>query len=381
VSTVEPKTQPGSARWLELFLDLVFIAALALLNNVVLTNPTTALMIESAVATGALLTIWLTLTLMNQWFPADDAWRRGATLVVMAGLMLAALSVDPVVGLGYQVGQFAYAAVLLALSSIFVRALGDASAPRRSLMAAIAVAWTGAALSIVAGSIDASAEVEYGFVLVTTLLLLIPLNAIYVNGGEAERVLGADHLTERLSMLPLIMLGEGFALMAVNLQHPEASPDLPFFLLAFVVAFLLWRLFFDGVLRRKGGFVYWRAAFIGQYLLMLGILWLFDVLSLLSARTEGAIGSWDTAQFALAATITFLGFAVLTFAQGPPVGLATWLHLIVAAANLALVVIVVAFGGGLRVMAVAVAVLVAVDAFVLGRLAAPSTRDEVAHPT
>jgi low temperature requirement protein LtrA len=368
VSASEPLRQPGSARWLELFLDLVFIAALSLLNHTVLTNPSTTQMIESAIATGALLTIWLTLTLMNQWFPADDPLRRGAVLVVMAGLMIAALSVDPEVGLGYRVGQYAYAAVLLALSSIFVLAARAPKAPRGSLIAAAIVAWVGAGLCVIAANIDASPEVEYGFVLVTTLLLLVPLNAMYSRGGEGHRGLGAEHLAERLSMLPLIMLGEGFALMAVNLQQPEASPDLPFFLLTFVVAYLLWRLFFDGVLRRGDGFRYWRAAFVGLYLLLLGIVWLFDILTLLSANAETFVGEWDTAQFVVAATITFLGFAVLTFAQGPPVGITTWIHLGVAAANLTIVVGVVALGGGLRVMALASAVLVAIDAIATAQL-------------
>lgn len=367
MSATPPVAQPGSARWLELFFDLVFIASLALLNHTVLTNPTATQMVESAVASGALLTIWLTVTLMNQWFPADDVRRRTAILVVMAGLLLACLSVDPDVGLGYHVGQYAYAAVLVALSSLFVIAARDRSAPRASLMAAAVVAWVGAGLCVLAANIDATAEIEYGFVALTTLLLLVPLNAIY-GAGEGHRGLGAEHLAERLSMLPLFMLGEGFALMAVTLQHPEATPDLAFFLLTFVVAYLLWRLFFDGVLRRGDGFRYWRAAFIGLYLLLLGIVWLFDVLTLLSAASEAVIGDWDTTQFVVAATITFIGFAVLTFAQGPPVGLTTWIHLAVAAANLGVVVVVVALDGGLRAMALAAAILVAIDAIASDRM-------------
>lgn len=361
--------EAAHAGWMELFFDLVFVAALTLLNAFVLASPSNTFLIESAVASGALLTIWLVVTLIYSWFPGDDTWRRINVLVIMTGLMLAALCVDPVVGLGYDLGQYAYGAALIALSLMLVRVLRQPHVPRTSVYAAIAVCWLAAALCVVAANIQQSPEVEFGSILVTTVMLLIPVNIMLTQLPRGGVHLRARHLTERLGQLALITLGEGFTVLAVNMQRPDVDPDLKFFLLTCVLAFLLWRMFFDGVLRGNGVFVRWRMAFLGQYLLLLGIVWFFDVLTELSAYANDAATRWDAVQLALAATITFLGFASLNHARGTERDARPWMHVGIAAVNLAVVTVLVISGAGIRVTAFASIVLVAVDSLTAVRLA------------
>ena len=107
---------------------------------------------------------------------------------------------------------------------------------------------------------------------------------------------------------------------------------------------------------------------MGQYLLILGIVWLFDILTVLAAYSDETTTHWDSLQLTVATTITFVGFATLTLAQRSHTDMQVWIHLVLAAVNLVIAGVLAQTGGSLRAAALVAVGLVAVDSFATVRL-------------
>lgn len=355
--------------WLELFLDLVFVAALSMVNSYVLDRPSRTFLSDSVIATAALFTIWLVVSTLNTWFPRDTTMRRMQTLVIMAGLMLGALSIDPLNGMSQQVGQIGFAAVLFAASLMVPHGPEVTSTERIPLRWLTATMWLAVATSIFGALVDFRPQTEFLLMLVTTALVAIPLAVVYRHRARARLHCDAEHMTERIGLLMLIVLGEGFTVLAVFFDRPNAQMDARFFLATFVLAFLLWRLFFDGVLARGGAFHRWPAATFGAFLLLLGITWIFDVFAELTAPMPNATPLGDSVQVALSTTVSLVGFALLTYARAARMDAQSWIHVIVAAVNLSIVGAVVLVGSDVRAAALWAGLFIAVDSVLAVRWA------------
>ena len=359
--------QGGRVGWLELFFDLVFVTALGVVNEAVRDSDIATHVFGILLATAGIFIIWVLVTLVHSRFPRETPLRRLLMVLVMIGLTLGALGLDESVGVTTSVSQLGFALALAAIGVMVIDA-APASMRRSSVvLRGVAALWSGALVSVVAALLPLGDGAEYAVMALVAVSALIVLDANFSQHLDALHPVRPAHLMERFGLLSLIVLGEGFAVLVVALRDEEAVLDPRFFLLTFVLVFLLWQMFFDGVLTEHRPFRRWKTAILGQYFLIIGIVGMLDMMADLSAGIHGETGL-GSLHYAVYASIAFLGFAILAVARDAGrvelVG-----HLVLAALNFALVGLAVSsVGGGLQVSALIGAVLIAVDSLAVIRL-------------
>ena len=359
--------QGGRVGWLELFFDLVFVTALGVVNEAVRDSDISTHVFGILLATAGIFIIWVLVTLVHSRFPRETPLRRLLMVLVMIGLTLGALGLDESVGVTTSVSQLGFALALAAIGVMVIDA-APASMRRSSVvLRGVAALWSGALVSVVAALLPLGDGAEYAVMGMVAVTALILLDANFSRHLDELHPVRPAHLMERFGLLSLIVLGEGFTVLVVALRDEEAVLDPRFFLLTFVLVFLLWQMFFDGVLTEHRPFRRWKTAILGQYFLIIGIVGLLDMMADLSAGIQGETGL-GSLHYAVYASIAFLGFAILAVAREAGrielVG-----HLVLAALNFALVGLAVSsVGGGLQVSALIGAVLIAVDSLAVIRL-------------
>ena len=353
--------QSNRVGWLELFFDLVFVTALGVVNEAVRDQDLLSHVFAILMATAGIFVIWVLVTLVHSRFPDDSAVRRGLMVLVMIGLTVGSLGIDERVGVTAAGSQLGFALALAAIGAMVWHAPHPAMRRSAVVLRGVIAIWIGALTCLVAAVVPLSDTLEYLVMGVVTIAALVFLDMNFSRNLDHLHPVRPAHLMERFGLLSLIVLGEGFTVLVVALREDNAELDPRFFLLTFVLVFLLWQMFFDGVLSEHRPFRRWKTAVFGQYLLIIGIVAMLDMMADLSASLEGESGLGPR-HYAVAATIAFLGFAVLAVAR--EAGRAELLtHLGLAAVNLVLVgFVVTADATGLEWSAVIGALLVAIDA-------------------
>jgi len=248
-------TSPGKAAsqrvsWFELFYDLVLVAAISQGGKVFVKEPTWAM--SGFIGSGILVLfgIWLLTTMSYGLFRRDTAWRRLLLLIQMLGVVVAALSLSKT-GLPAWAGFVALAMVVATQTFIYAR-FTRVDAPMQSSLRV--VVWSTALAAVifaVAAAILSTAGAD-DWVLVSPLALVagggvILLPIIWRVAPGILSSIDLHHLDERFGLLVIIVLGESFINLVSNLGTLGSIPNSVAFLLAFLIAYALWAIYFTGV--------------------------------------------------------------------------------------------------------------------------------------
>jgi low temperature requirement protein LtrA len=371
-----PGHEERKISWLELFYDLIYVATIIQLGNMLVGDPT---------ARGALLFVFLFVPVWWSWtglmfffnrFVVDDVWHRVLVFAQMFAIANMAISVT---------GAFADTSVAFALSYFAVRALLVVFYARawlhvpnaRALIRRYAVGFSVAGLCWLASALVPD-PYRYGLWAVGLALeFYVPLSAA---SRRLQHLLPPDtsHLAERYGLFTIIVLGESFIKVVGGLaDHGVTLDTLVLSGLGFVVAACVWWLYFGGV---HGAVV--QATTRARYL------WIYAHLPLTVGITGIGVGLKKLTVLALgdpapdsvrwllggAVGLCLLAFVVLDSAKAGwerAAGRETAAKVVAAAALLALA----ALGGGASALIVALLVATACIAQILvGELGGGSDR-------
>ena len=235
------------ASWLELFVDLMFVAIISALSRGLATH------ISPLGVAGYVLVflpawwIWLGLTVYDDRLDTDDVSHRLSFFAIMLALGGMAVSVRTFFGAGFAVFALSYAAARLVIIILWIRG-GVHNVRLRPLVTRYAIGFSIAALMwLVAIFLPWPSRL-----LVVVLAILVdfgtPATTMSLQGDLPR--LSRSHLPERFGLFILIVLGEsvisveqsvGNDFLRGSVAHVTAGPA------TLTLAFVLWWLYFDHV--------------------------------------------------------------------------------------------------------------------------------------
>ncbi len=243
------------ATWIELFFDLVFVAAVGQLANALAAEPTTARFFEFLGLFVPVWWAWMGFTFYANRFDTDDLVYRLLLLLAMFGVAALATTIPSVFRGATEGFPIAYVSVRLVLIALYARARRHVP-EARSLVRVFIRAFTFAVFIWVASlAFDAPwAYLFWGLALAVELAA--PVRAWrFLPDAPVDRT----HLPERFGLLTLIVLGE--SVLGVVLGVAKVSWDARSAATAaagFLVAAALWWIYFDfldeGALTARGIF-------------------------------------------------------------------------------------------------------------------------------
>jgi low temperature requirement protein LtrA len=243
------------ATWIELFFDLVFVAAVSQLANALAAEPTTARFFEFLGLFVPVWWAWMGFTFYANRFDTDDLVYRLLLLLAMFGVAALATTIPSVFRGATHGFPIAYVAVRLVLIALYARASRHVP-EARGLVRVYIRAFSFAVLVWLASlAFDAPwAYVVWGIALAVELSAPVRAWRFLPDAPVDSR-----HLPERFGLLTLIVLGE--SVLAVVLGVSKISWDGGSAVAAaagFIVAASLWWIYFDfldeGALTARGLF-------------------------------------------------------------------------------------------------------------------------------
>jgi low temperature requirement protein LtrA len=308
------------ATWLELFFDLVFVAAVGQLANALVAEPTPARFFAFLAVFIPVWWAWIGFTFYANRFDSDDLPYRLVMLAAMFGVAVLATTIPPVFD-GSPAGfALAYASVRLLLVTLYARA--SRHVPEARAVASRFLGWFGVAAAVWAVSSLLDPPWIYGLWAIALSIELaapIPLWRVLRDAPVDRR-----HLPERFGLLVLIVLGE--SILAVVFAVSEVSWDVGSATAAvagFVIAASLWWIYFDfleegtGALSMHGitgGLVYTYVS----YFVVAGLTTLGAGVQL-GVLDAGGVHRYDGTSWVLSAglALTMLGIGVIQLVSGP----------------------------------------------------------------
>jgi low temperature requirement protein LtrA len=232
--------------WLELFYDLVFVAAVITFSDAVSATPDAETILLSVGAYAIAWWIWLTTTLFANRFARDDMLQRALILVQMLLLTVMAIAVGD--GIDEHPGLAAFLVALLCLdvAAMHARETGRAE-PLGALATSRRNEYVLAAIPLfVAAAVHGPAR----WVLwpAAAAVIVVPGLAYRLGRRPGEAPIRDGHLVERFGLLTILMLGEAFVKVAL-VASDGTLDDIDLFVLPtlFVVIFAIWWGYFDDV--------------------------------------------------------------------------------------------------------------------------------------
>ena len=230
--------------WLELFFDLIFVAAVAQVGEPLRHDYSIAGLIRFSALFILIWWAWIGSSVFATRFDTDDALQRGLTLVQMfAVAAMAANATDALDSRSSAGFAAAYAAMRFVLVAQYARARQIQSA-RGLATRYLAGHGLAAALWLVSAFVPAPAR----FV-VWAVALAIDLGTPWIAVAHSVEVPpDAAHLPERFGLFTLILLGESVIAVMQGMKSQEdwsLAPATSAFL-GMTMAFALWWWYFDG---------------------------------------------------------------------------------------------------------------------------------------
>ncbi len=245
--------QVRRATWLELFFDLVFVAAVSQLANALAAQPTPARFFEFLGLFAPVWWAWMGFTFYANRFDTDDLVYRLLMLAAMFGVAVLATTIPSVFRGATEGFTLAYISVRIVLVALYARAsrhVPEARTLTRTLLTLFS-------LAIFVWAVSLAFDRPWVYV-VWGVALCIELVAP-IRGWRSIRDAPVDqrHLPERFGLLTLIVLGE--SVLAVVLGVSKVSWDAGSAAAAvggFLVAAAIWWIYFDfldeGALTARG---------------------------------------------------------------------------------------------------------------------------------
>jgi low temperature requirement protein LtrA len=238
----EPATNEAGELWLDLFYDLVFVAAILILSSRFSHPPNDGEAIWFAGAFVSVWWIWLAMTMHANRFPVDDFVYRMLTLVQMFLVALVAIAASDGLHVHPEFVSVAYALLTLTVAITYGRSArrpGDKAPFARSRAIEYTIA---AAVFVVAGFLpDGLRVAAWAIGLAITI-------APAVAHCTTAPPLAEKHLIARLGALTIIMCGEAFVKVALAADNSSFDDiDVVTAALEFILVFTVWANYFDDV--------------------------------------------------------------------------------------------------------------------------------------
>ncbi|TML17946.1 MAG: low temperature requirement protein A [Actinobacteria bacterium] len=327
------------ATWLELFFDLVFVAAVGQLANALSARPTPTRFFEFLGLFVPVWWAWSGYTFYANRFDTDDLPYRLLTLLGMFGVAVLATTVPGVfkgATLGFPLAYVGVRSVLLVLYERARRHVPEARALARTFLLAFGsanVLWL----------VSLAPPRPWNYVL-WSCALLVELSAPILAWRQIPRApIHPRHIPERFGLLTLIVLGESvfavvFGVSRVSWELSSAAAAVA----GFLVAAALWWIYFGfldeaAVTRRGifGGLVY----VYMHYFVIVGLTALGAGVKM-AILAAGGDSHYDGTAWVLCAglAMTMLGLAVIELVSRPrAVDTDFWLRVATLVLALALV--------------------------------------------
>jgi low temperature requirement protein LtrA len=243
------------ATWLELFFDLVFVAAVSQLANALFAEPTAARFFEFMGLFVPVWWAWMGFTFYANRFDTDDLAYR--LLMLLAMFCVAALATTiPGVFRGATNGfALAYIAVRLVLITLYARAsrhVPEARALVRTFLTFFSVA-------ILVWAVSLAFDAPWAYVCWAVALAIELAAPIRAWRLLPDAPVDRRHLPERFGLLTLIVLGESVLAVVVGVSKISwDAGSATAAAMGFLVAAALWWIYFDfldeGALTARGVF-------------------------------------------------------------------------------------------------------------------------------
>jgi low temperature requirement protein LtrA len=316
-----------SATWLELFYDLVFVVAVAILVGRLLEDITGPGVASFFGYFALLWWLWASHTYYADRYDTDDLVYRLLAAGQMVAIVVVAASLSGDAAGSTRAFAFGYAASRVLLVVMYVRAYRHVS-ETRALVRGYLIGF-GIATAVWAASALVPDEMR---LVLWAVALSIDLATPWVMRSEQARVpLDVSHLPERFGLFTILVLGESMAAVVAGLSHISWAfvPTLTAALSVGIVT-ALWWLYFDNA----SGSVVRRDAAVRRTWRPTG--WIYTHLILAAALAASAAG---------------LERAVIGAGQGPMSGSDRWLlvgSVSVVLGSLALIQFASTFSGSPR---------------------------------
>jgi low temperature requirement protein LtrA len=231
--------------WLELFYDLVFVAAILILSSAVSHTHHTARVAWIVAVFASLWWIWLQTTLFTNRYRVDDLTHRVLVLVQMFLVILVAMEAHEGVIRDGAYLSLTYAALMGTVGVMYARvAWADGV---RANHAASRMYFLGAstALFVVAAAVPSVREVIWAVAFVVSFGA-VGARASARNG--AGPALDERHLLERMGALTIIVCGEAFVKVAIVVSAGSVEDvDVVALAFEFVLTFAIWQSYFADI--------------------------------------------------------------------------------------------------------------------------------------
>jgi low temperature requirement protein LtrA len=194
--------------WLELFYDLVMVAAIIVFSHGLSVQPTWEIALKTLVIFTVLWWVWLITTLLVNADPSTNTLRRGLLFAQMLTMVLLII-----VGSHTEIPWRAPLAPIVGVLLVIVAALHEVTRRTRPDLATFAVtrrnAFLAAALlATLSGFIPLKAA--WALWVVTGVLMVVPVLVDRYDVGLERPAANLRHLAERLAGLTTIVIGESF---------------------------------------------------------------------------------------------------------------------------------------------------------------------------
>lgn len=232
--------------WLELFYDLVYVAALIQLGNVLSEDVSMAGLLQFVIIFIPVWWAWTGITFYMNRFVVDDLWHRG--LIYLQICVIAWLGVSIGGAFGDLTVQFAltYAAIRLVLILLYLRTWNHVPETKPLTQRYVTAHSIGVVLWIISAFVPSPAN--YALWLVA---LGVEIGNVFLpQTRQLQSLLPPDppHLAERYGIFTIIVLGESFIkTITAASGFPITVESFIFSLAGIGVVFGLWWLYFSDV--------------------------------------------------------------------------------------------------------------------------------------
>ncbi|MEA3502661.1 MAG: low temperature requirement protein A [Actinomycetota bacterium] len=248
-----------SATWLELFYDLAFVAAVAMMGTRLVHGVTWASLASYLAYFALVWWLWASHTFYADRYDTDDLIYRLLAGAQMVGVVLIAVSVSLGEAGSTMVFAIGYTAVRLILLALYARAYKYVPATRELVRGYLIGFGSASALWLVSIVVPE----PYRFWL-WGIAFAVDLATPYVlRRAQAAAPLDVSHLPERFGLFTILVLGESIVAVTVGLSHvPWQLSTTLVGILGLGTATCLWWINFDhldgSVVRRRGDRRNWR---------------------------------------------------------------------------------------------------------------------------
>jgi low temperature requirement protein LtrA len=241
-----PRSATETVTWLELFYDLVMVAAIIVFSHDLSVQPTWEIALKTLVIFSVLWWVWLITTLLVNADPNTNTVRRGLLFAQMLTMVLLII-----VGSHTEIPWREPLAPIVGILLMIVAALHEVTRHTRKELRQFAATRRNAfAVAAVLATLSGYVPLHAAWVLwcVTGVLLVVPVLVDRYDVGAERPAANLAHLAERLAGLTTIVIGESFIRVALTGSSRHLY-EINFLIvcLEFVIVCSVWIAYFDSI--------------------------------------------------------------------------------------------------------------------------------------